>query len=126
MGSGLWAPPQARPSGPVAAPALFCPGQKRSSALPVARVWKRFARVEKVPGTTSTGRTKVSEKPHPGRLGCGFLCRRVEKVAGTENPKSTAALRHRQSGAPLLAALKESGSGDGTGGRRPDGGRPSG
>jgi len=33
--------------------------------------------------------------------------------------KSTA--RHRQSGAPLLAALKESGSGDGTGGRRPEG-----
>jgi len=63
----------------------------------------------------------MSEKPHPGPLGCGSFCRRVEKVAGNENT-----LRHRQSGAPLIAVLKESGSGDGTGGRRPDGGRPSG
>jgi hypothetical protein len=30
--------------------------------------------------------------------------------------------RHRQSGAPLLAPPKESGSGDGTGGPRPEGG----
>jgi len=27
----------------------------------------------------------MSEKPHPGPLGCGFVSRRVEKVAGTEN-----------------------------------------
>jgi hypothetical protein len=114
--------------------------------------------VEKVPGTANTGRTKVSEKPHPGRLGCGFLFRRrkqfrarhesaerlrsswpswdgwpspqmrkdecgcgpsVNFVPGT---KLICTLRHRQSGAPLLVGLKESGSGDGTGGRRPDGG----
>jgi hypothetical protein len=51
----------------------------------------RFAggAVEKVPGTANTGRTKVSEEPHPGRLGCGFLFWRVEKVAGTENMRET-------------------------------------
>jgi len=48
----------------------------------------------------------------------------VEKVPGTKNPNSTATARHRHSGAPFLAQLKKSGSGDGTGGRKPDGGCP--
>ena len=61
-------------------------------------------------------------KLHPGWLGYGFHFWGEEKVPGTENPNSTATARHRQSGAPLLATLKESGSGDGTGGLWPDGG----
>jgi hypothetical protein len=41
--------------------------------------------VEKVAGTENTERTRMSKKPHSGRLGCGFFFKRVEKVAGTEN-----------------------------------------
>jgi hypothetical protein len=54
--------------------------------------------------------------------GMRFLFWGVEKVAGTENTQELGTQRHRQSGAPLLAPPKESGSGDGTGGRRPEGG----
>ena len=39
----------------------------------------------------------------------------------TDTKLSIFAVSHRQSGAPLLAVPKESGSGDGTGGPRPEG-----
>jgi len=52
------------------------------------------------------------KKPRSGHLGCGFHFGLWKKLL---EPKTQ---RHRQSGAPLLARLKESGSSDGTMGSR--------
>jgi hypothetical protein len=56
----------------------------------------------------------VSEKTASWTLGMRFSFWRVEKVAGTENTAP-----------PAKRSSLFSGSGDGTGGRRPEGGRPS-